>query len=614
MAIKTCDEVINGASYAGGEGYSGKQVTRDSDAANGSTGGDFLDAVIRAADRVNAQANALYQYDCSEHLMEWIYSVCPSLKTVGNTIDSVVNKLNSISTGVAIGDLVQGNSVTQKICDMVLTLFGTVNSWLEMITKAAFALFDKIDAARQRMQSALTSLTDAVMKCILDVYDMIETFLTTSLKMSLNLDWEAIENFLIDCPCICRFVAWVTGCDEDDDGNNISDQPDKVVYCIRDKFWFLDGLNLATGLSAIMDDYIKKYIVLMFDAISLAIDNLFELFIKPFRALIKMYANLLRKQWDVTFMISPLRSSHLDCLLLYQKEVDEGETVYTMSVLDMMASMKMWVNCLEYPCPALSERIKNRVRKFNEEMRLTGEYWDRAYEYDIYTCCMAADNSRGPSLEEMASMWSDWYDRLQTCNSRAKDRVSFAKVTYGLVGTGAIDWDTGKMRQAQPGKSTTPENPVLTAAVFSDTPDRENDVNVGDRPLSSQEDDDIRRIGMSVAAGCREDTYFVEKWYQYLRFAGQYRLSDSTVNELRGLRDSAGRMKADFTGGYETNFPARSARSPADMDETEREPNYWVDSDYDESRVRRIEGIGWTGMKTGESLSSYYARMYATAV
>lgn len=614
MAIKTCEEVINGSSYAGGEGISGKQVTRDSDANNGSSGGDFLDSVIRAADSIDAAATGLYQYDCSTHLLEWMYSVCPALKTVGSTIDNVINKLNSISTGVAIGDLVQNNSVTQKICDVVANLFGMVNAWLEMIAKAAFALFDKIDSARLRMQGALKALTDAVLQCILDVYDMIESFLTGALKLSLNLDWEAFEFFLMDCPCICRFVAWVTGCDEDDDGNNISDQPDKVIYCIRDKFWFLDGLNLATGLAAIMDDYIKQYIILLFDAISLAIDSLFELFIKPFRGLIKSYANLLRKKWDVSFMLSPLRASHLDCLLIYTKENDNGKTVYKMSILDMMESMKMWVNCLEYPCPALSARIKNRVKKFNEDMRLTGEYWDRAFEADIYVCCMRADNSSGFSLKELGKMWEDLYDRLSTCNSRAKNHVSVAKVTYGLVGTGAIDWDSGKMRQAQEGKPTTPENPVKMAAEFSDTPDRENDINVGSYPLSTQEDELIRNIGLSISDGCDEDPYFVEKWYQYLRFAGFYELSNQTVDALRDSRDKSGEMKADFNGGSETNFPAVTRRDPVDMDTEERGPNYWVDSDYDEDRINAIEGIEWTGQRKNESLNSYYARMYATVV
>jgi len=629
MAVKTCEEVINGANYAGGEGSNGKQVTRDTDVATNSLtatteedDGDFLDSVIRAAGKVDAAATSLYQYDCSEHLLEWMYKVCPGLKTVGEGIDSVISAINSISTGVAIGDFVQNNSVTKKICDVVASIFGTVNSWLEMIAKAAFALFDKIDTARERMQSALKALTDAVLQCILDVYDMIEKFLTDALKISLNFDWDSLEGFLRECPCVCRFVAYVTGCDEDADGNNISDQPDRVIFCIRDKFWFIDGLNLATGLSAIMDDYIKQYLVLMFDAISLAIDSLFTLFIYPFRWLIKQYAMFLRKKWDVTFLISPLRTSHLDCLLLYTKEVDDGKTVYTMSILDMMESMKMWVNCLEYPCPALSERIKNKVKKFNEELQLTGEFWNRAFEADIYLCCMRADsaydagyseNGDGYTLDELAGMWDDLYDRLRTCNSRAKNKVSVAKVTYGLDGTGGIAWNVDLFRNGQEGKSLTETDPVRDAAEFTDSPDRENDINVGKQPLTSQEDESLRAIGLSIADGCEEDSYFTEKWYQFLRFAGLFKISNNTVKALRDVRGKSSGLDANFNGGFETNFPKPTGRAPVKMDEEERLANYSVESDYEKARVLRIQNIIWTSQRNGESLADYYSRMYATA-
>jgi hypothetical protein len=620
MSIKKCEDILNGQSLAGTEG--GKQVTRDSDGGTG--GGDFLDSVIKAAGTIDATAASIYNYDCSDHLIEWMYSVCPSLRSVGDTIDNVVGMLNSITTGVKVGDLIQNNSVSQKICDVITTLFGTVNSWLELISKAAFALFDKIDDARQRMQAALQSLTDAVLQCILDVYNMIEQYFSGMLALSLNFDWDSMERFLRNCPCICRFVAFVTGCDTDSEGNSISDDPDQVIRCIRNKLWFIDGLNLATGLSAIMDTYIKKYIVLFFDAISLAIDSIFTLFIAPFRWLIKKFADLLRKKWDVSFMISPLKSSHLDCLLLYTKDVVDGKTVYRMSVLDMMSSMKMWVNCLEYPCPALSERIKNKVKKFNEEMRLTGDYWNRAFECDIYQCCMRADAvGNSPfSLKELGEMWEDLYDRLRACNRRAKNRVDFAKVTYGLNGTGGVAWSTDMMRNTS--YNVTPidgsigatsgieEDPVRMAAEFSDSPERENDINVGDYPLTKQEDELIRGIGLSIAAGCNEDSYFTEKWYQYLRFAGYYAISNKTVSELREVRDKSNGLSADFNGGYETNFPAATVREPLEIEPDERGANYWVDSDYDAARVAKIQDIKWDAQRSNESLVGYYARMYAS--
>lgn len=614
MSIKRCEDILNGQSLAGTEG--GKQVTRDSDAGKG--GGDFLDSVIKAAGSIDSTAASIYNYDCSDHLVEWMQSVCPALRTVGGMIDNVVNTLNSISTGVKIGDLVQNNSTVQKICDVITTMFGTVNSWLELISKLAFALFDKIDAARQRMQSALESLTDSVLHCILDVYDMIEQYLSGMLNISLNFDWGSLEQFLRTCPCICRFVAFVTGCDRDSDGSSISDDPDKVIRCIRNKLWFIDGLNLSTGLASIMDTYIKKYIVIFFDAVSLAIETVFTLFIAPFRWLIKKYADLLRKKLDVSFMVYPLKFAHMDCLLLYTKGKVLGKTVYRMSVLDMMSTMKMWVNCLEYPCPALSERIKNKVKKFNEDMRLTGDFWNRAFECDIYQCCMRADAvGNSPfSLKELGAMWYDLYDRLRACNRRAKNKVDFAKVSYGLNGTGGFAWNTDMMRNTSydvtPVESGIEVDPVRMAAEFSDSPERENDINVGEYPLSKHEDETIRGIGLSIAAGCKEDSYFTEKWYQYLRFAGFYAISNNTVSALQEVRGNASGLSADFGGGYETNFPAVTAREPVYLDTEERGANYWVDSDYDADRVARIQDMKWGPQRENETLVGYYARMYAS--
>lgn len=615
MAVKTCKEVIDGSSYAGEDG---KQVTRDSECDRGSDR-DFLDSVMDAAGYVNNTASAIYNYDCSTHLLDWIKKVCPQLATIGGFIDSAVSRLNSITSGIAISDLVQNNTVTKAICSVVVTLFGNVTAWLELLTKAAFALFGKIDAARERMQSALQSLNGAVLACILDVYDMLEMYLTKTLNVSLAFDWDAFEAFLAACPCICRFVAFVTCCDTDDDGNNISNEPGLVVHCIRDKYWFLDGANLAVGLSNIMNDYIKQYLLLMFDAIDLGLTCLFTIFIKPFRKLIKGYADFLRKQWDVSFIIEPLKTSHLDCLLVYNREVKKGKTVYTMSILNMIDSMKQWIGCLEYPCAALSERIKNKVKKFNEDFRLTGDYWKREFEADIYLCCMRADMAydQDLSMEEMNGMWGDLMDRLRAINSRAKNRLSIAKVTYGVEGTGKVVFDTKSMRddnrtesyESNPNTGTA----VKDASQFYDSPERENDINVGSEVLSTQEDELIRAVGVSISAGCDEDVYFVEKWYQFLRFAGHYRISNNTVAKLREVRDKSGEMKADFNGGYETNFPTVTRREKVYPESEERGVNYWVDPDYDAGRVDRIRNISWSDQGKGESLASYYARMYATA-
>jgi AcrR family transcriptional regulator len=107
------------------------------------------------------------------------------------------------------------------------------------------ALYDAItcDPVFERMQAALQALNGAVMNCILDVYNMLEKYLTGLLNIGLGFDWDSLEAFLNACPCICRFLAFVTCCDTNSDGNNISNEPDKVLAFLRGERLFVFNFN-----------------------------------------------------------------------------------------------------------------------------------------------------------------------------------------------------------------------------------------------------------------------------------------------------------------------------------------------------------------------------------
>ena len=639
MAAQTYEDMLRGMNYAD-DGTPGKKVTRDSDGAASLTASkgkredkDLLDAFMDAAGQVDAAAKSLSSYDCSEHLLEWLKKVCPALDTAAKQIEKAGKTIGGFTSGVKLGELIQGNTVSKSICNVITTVFGSVNAILELLVKAAFALFDKIDAFREKMQNALKSLTAAVQNCILDVYDMIEKYLTGLAKMTLEWNWDAFERMLMTCPCLCRFVAYITGCDVDQDGKNISNDPSKVIYCIRDKFWYIDGLNLATALSDIMNTYIKQYLIWFFDAIKLAIDSIFAIFIMPFRMLIKQYVNLLRKKIDMTFLIEPLKESHMDCLLIYTRRKVAGVTIYEMNVLDMLNSMKMWVNCLEYVCPALSERIKNKVKQFNEKFRLTGEYWNRAYEADLYICCMKAD-ADGYSLMDLRNMWSDMFDRLRACNDRVKETMRKTKWTYGLSTstTGELAYyvkTTRSVAGAMDGEMGSKRNSVADAVRFANgSNELENELTPGDYPLTESEDSALREIGKSVAAGTRENPYFGEKWAQFVRYLKYYAFSDTTYRELlEATDDGTGEVSEPYDPSARTQFHQVTTREPLDAPEVTNEygvtyvddpenteVNYWVESDYDEERVNALSNIQWAPEKPGESLVSYYSRMYAAAV
>ena len=233
---------------------------------------------------------------------------------------------------------------------------------------------------------------------------------------------------------------------------------------------------------------------------------------------------------------------------------------------------------------------------------------------------MRADTAyeSGFSLEQLGNMWDDLLDRLRALNDRAKNKVFRAKVTYGLYpsSTGGYQHYTDRMRISGPyaGTDDGQSTAVADAVLFASTPDLENNLSPGPMPLSDSEDSILRKVGLSVAEGTGEDSYFAEKWTQYVRFLGMYAFSEETLTELSEAMEKGMHISNPSRSGSGNQFPGITIRRPVETGEEELGVNYWVESDYDQERVDAIENIEWTGRRSTESLPAYYARMYSTAV
>lgn len=618
MAAKTCKEVVDGETYAKAQQNANAEPTKDSiiTIANEKFT-EFLNIFNDASAAIQKSATALYDYDCSEHLYDWVTETCPWLKTGMSVVDSVVNKLNAISSGTMLSDLMSPLNVTDGICDGIAGIFGTIEGWLELLTKTAFVMFSKIDDARKKLEKAIRRLTNATLDCILDVYDAIESYLTKSISLSLAFDWREIIQFMKTCPCVSRFISWMFGCDEDENGNSISDNPDEIVRCIKEKFSFLDASQLAAGLSALMDKYIRSYIVLFFDFIKFGITFIFTMIIAPFRWLIKKYAEFLQKKWDAGWVIKPAKSVHLDCFLIYSKEFKDGEEFYGMSILDMLASFRRIVPCLAYACPGLSEKVKNRVKQHNKELRLDDKFWNRQFEADIYSCCIEAEGEQGYTWEELRAMWDALWDKLVSKTQKANNAVAAVKAEESL---GSFDSEianiTNIYRNADSGDGTdggdNTTKPYSSAADMAYGSDFENAITNGTKYISSSNEKKLISVAGSVSAGAKSDDYFTEKWYQLLRFKAPFHFSKGGMGELESFGNDISKPPApDFSRHPDSNFKQILIRPRIEFDPSEREANYYVESDYNEARVKKITGLKWNSQREGESLAGYYARMYS---
>ena len=617
MAAKTCQEVLDGnkqnlTGVTGNTVPVFQEATSDSKLNIGDDTSEFMDIFNNAAAAIQKSATELYAYDCSDNLYEWITDLCPWMKTGLNAIDSVKKIMNSITSGVKLKEFTSTNTVMKGICNTIASFYGTLIGWLEICTKAAFALFDKIDAARKKLEKAMKRITNATLACLLDIYDAIDKYLQNTIELSLAIDWNGIIKFMTKCPCVSRFIAYITGCDKDSDGNNISDDPVAVVSCLKKKFSFLDGATLATGLSKLMEKYIRRYLVLFFDFIKFGIDFIFSMIIAPFRWLIKKYADLLRKKWDVDLMISGAKSAHLDCLFVYTTEYSGKRKYYGMSIIDMITTLKRMVPCLEYGCPGLSDKIRNKVKKLNEDLRLTDEYWNRAFEADLYMCCMAADAQTAYTFDELRDMWDSLWDRLVSKTQKASAVVEENRETATMASIAdminQVRKDTGAVES-----DTNFADPYLESATLATGPDTENNILNGSEKVTKSEEDLLISVAGSIAQGVKGDAYFNEKWYQFLRFKAMKWFSDGGMDRLQEYSDEITESYKRALG-ESARLPGPRGRLPVEIDETEIQPNYHVDSDYDGQRVEAILMMRWDAQGANENLSDYYAREFARAV
>jgi hypothetical protein len=617
MAAKTCQEVLDG-DKRNLTGVTGKVIpsnpepTSDSKLSLNDRVNEFFDIFTETSRSIQKTATEMYAYDCSDHLYDWITDLCPWLKTGLGAVDTAKKFLNSISSGVKLKDFMATNTVTKAICNAIASFYGTLVGWLEICTKAAFVLFEKIDDARKKLEKAMKRITNATLACLLDIYDAIDNYLQNTIELSLTVDWNGLIKFLTKCPCVSRFVAFITGCDKDSSGNSISDNPTEIVNCLKQKFSFLDGATVSMGLSRLMEKYIRQYLVLFFDFIKFGIDFIFSMIIAPFRWLIKKYADFLRKKWDVTAMIEGCKTAHLDCLFVYTTEYDGDRKYYGMSIIDMITTLKRMVPCLEYGCPGLSDKIRNKVKKLNEDFRLTDEFWNRAFEADLYMCCIDADAERAYTFSELRDMWDSLWDRLISKTQKASVIVeeNRSSVTMGSMSATIEE----SRREATGQSSESFSDPYREAAVFATGVDLENNIINGNEYVSKTDEDILIKVAGSIVQGLKGgDDYFNEKWYQYLRFKAAKEYTDGGMKKLHEYAD-------ELTESYKRTtvrsayLPGPSKRSPIEIDTDERPPNYKPDNDYNKQRVEALLATSWERTSKTETLADYYARMYAKAV
>lgn len=540
--------------------------------------GSFNEAVEKVANSINDVSSKLEATNCTKVVFDWCR------ETMGINAYAAVGMMSNLNWGFKQYNMfnfpvnLEGAlSLSKSLCQTIGTWIAWIQATIDIATKAAFVLFAKIDAARVQLEAALLRFNAAVFKCITD--------LLSDIKMSANLDigvgvlvnldfnWDELLQIMIDCPCFCRAIACVTGCNKDSDGNDISRNPERVIECIQNKLPIGVGVGIGGGIAGSLNDLLYDFLMKLYQSIKAAIEMTFEMLMKPLRALIKAYADLLSQKFDVSGFIKMV--GNFECFFIYTLEYKNNREFYGMSVIDMINTFKSWTVCFSHLCPGLMKDIEAKIKEINESLRLNDVFWQGAFEADLYAICIAAKLGYNSFSDyEFRKIYRDTPKTQFDSLLSQLEASSITRVCKNHNRTSAAN---------------TPTSKVDEAIMFRTAPDRENEVNVGEKPITQSE----QKKCISISHNLVDKTvspYFTEKYYQLLRMLADYEINENTVNELTKILDNCSKkvypvnMSKPFTP-----FPSnQSARAALEVYPAEIEVTYELVDDYDEDAINKI--------------------------
>ena len=540
----------------------------------------FTEAVEKAANSINNVSSKLEATNCTKVVFDWCRDTMglDAYAAVGmmSNLNKGFKQYNHFNFPVSIDGAL---TLSKSLCQTIGTWIAWIQGTIDIATKAAFVLFAKIDAARLKLEEALLRFNAAVFKCITDVLSDIK--MSASLEVgigasvSLDFNWEELLQIMIDCPCFCRAIACVTNCNKDADGNDISRNPEMVIECLQNKFPLSLGIGvgIGAGIAGSLNDLLYDFLMKLYQSIKAAIEMTFEMLMKPLRALIKAYADLLTQKFDVSGFIKMV--GNFECFFIYTLEYKNNREFYGMSVIDMINTFKSWTVCFSHLCPGLIQDIEGKIKEINENLRLNDTFWQGAFEADLYDLCIAAKlGYKSFSDYEFREIYRDnpktQFDSLLS----QLEASAITRVCKNHKKTSAANTPTSKVEEA---------------IMFRTAPDRENEVNVGEKPISKSE----QKKCISISHNLVDKTvspYFTEKYYQLLRMLADYEINNETVDELTKILDNCSKkvypvnMSKPFTP-FPSNQSARAAIEvyPADIEVT-----YELVDDYDEEAIAKI--------------------------
>ncbi len=569
----------------------------------------YADAVSNSinqfSDAVDNITMKLNNTDCTKTITDFFEKQFPiSTNIVKQGYDWTSSNLN-IQSGVnALGNSLKGSSLeklTDQFCDIVSNVMRTFVFYLDVGTKAAFVIFKKIDALRKKIEKALLEFTASVRNCIVSV--IIDAKNAINKVVRNVLDFDIVLDLMNHCPCITKIIASMFNCTKDDDDNKLT-TAESVLQCVVDKY-NIDPTKIINVVNNFIDNIIVDTINRGFNLLDEFIKNTMEVLMTPFRELIRLYANLLTNKINMTVIIRGMEPA--DCLLIYTKEYTKtGTSFLGMSLIDMINTMKSWINCFEYACSSFVDDVSNKIKELNEKLRLDDRYWRDVLSIDLYQSAIGA---KVQANQPRAAMIREIFAKNQ-----GKGKDVFTGIIDSFKQVGKVTIDVG-WKDKQLGETS-------QAIKFKNGPDTESESatvnnNIYAEPLPSTIEDYIMNIERNLSSD--PNPYFVERFYELLTWVSSYKKSYNHIDNIKNLMDKEQIPSDDFNITVKsTAFDSNKDRAGFKADEIESIPevlpSYELDDDYSATDINKIQTYSKPVRNKNETLQSYYARWFNGAI
>jgi hypothetical protein len=240
-------------------------------------------------------------------------------------------------------------------------------------------------------------------------------------------------------------------------------------------------------------------------------------------------------------------------------------------------------------------------------------------EADIYTCCIAVDlDGMTPKESVLRQLYSESpWDLLMSLFKKTKNKGDDTTPEEEEYEEYEVERPV-TAADMMPSSNNKEPSPIIEAVKFTYAPETENAINVGRKPISSGDEKILQSIGDSMVVSSKEDAYYVEKFYQLIRFSNKYATSKDYVNHMSEVLSNIERPGSDYSTNVDNpRATDTDIRKPeflqSDSTDIRVEPQYVLVSDYDRERSERIANFRFTEQKANEPLDRYYARMFASA-